>query len=34
MTYLDDKDKFVLHIEEVIPSNLTTHIKYKLAKKA
>jgi dihydrofolate reductase len=28
-----DKDKYELHIEEVIPSDLTTHIRYKLKKK-
>jgi dihydrofolate reductase len=28
-----DKDKYDIQIEEVIPSDLTTHIRYKLAKK-
>ena len=28
-----DKDKYDIQIEEVIPSNLTTHLRYKLTKK-
>jgi dihydrofolate reductase len=28
-----DKDKYVIQIEEVIPSNLTTHLRYKLTRK-
>ena len=28
-----DKDKYEIQIEEVVPSNLTTHLRYKLTKK-
>jgi dihydrofolate reductase len=28
-----DKDKYILHIMEVLPSNFTTHLRYKLTKK-
>ncbi len=28
-----DKDKYDIHIAELIPSNLTTHLRYKLTKK-